>query len=228
MKLPWKQSYNTSPTTPEERAAAAKAYGDERREASKPKPSTAFRSSESDHTQRDEFEEGWQRLLGESNAVHNTGTSRRSSSQRPISFYYGTERQSGVNIPTGLAYGLGLIAVALVGAGSAKIVDSNYGSDRAARYLEQQGYTNVVHTDTDYFLIFGCGKGDTVKYDMEATAQNGDRVNAIVCKGLFKGATFRDGGLVTPDAPVSPVSPRDYSSHLSSQLGARVLSFPTA
>lgn len=52
------------------------------------------------------------------------------------------------------------------------------------------------HTDTDRFFagLGGCGKGDIVAYELEATAPNGTQgVDILVCKGLLKGATLRQG-----------------------------------
>lgn len=89
------------------------------------------------------------------------------------------------------------MAVATVALWSVNIAITNgsYGSERGQEYLEQQGYTNVESTGTHMFFVGfqGCGESDSVKYSFEATAPNGDSVDMMVCKGLFKAATIREG-----------------------------------
>lgn len=83
-----------------------------------------------------------------------------------------------------LAFGAGLIA------------DAEYGSDRAQRYVEQQGYTDVELIDKDLFLVAwrGCASDDSVAYDFKATAPNGTQNAGVkVCDGLLKAATIREG-----------------------------------
>ncbi len=74
-----------------------------------------------------------------------------------------------------------------------KVADIRYGEEEAQEYLEQNNYSDVTYRDTDLFLVGvrGCGTEDYVKYEFDATAPNGAEVGAIVCKGIFKGATFR-------------------------------------
>lgn len=93
----------------------------------------------------------------------------------------------------------GLIAAVGAGAylGPGKAVDATYGSDRAQDYVEQSGFTNVHHTDTDTtaMALRGCNSPEEVaagaKYEFTATALNGEEVKLFVCKGLLKGATIR-------------------------------------
>jgi hypothetical protein len=103
------------------------------------------------------------------------------------------ERSTGVDVAiVGGFIAVGLGANALLGA----VVDGNYGADKAEDYVEQSGYTDVEHVDTDKFLVgwSDCGKDDIVKYAFEATAPNGVvDSKVIVCKGLFKSATLRQG-----------------------------------
>lgn len=71
------------------------------------------------------------------------------------------------------------------------------GADAATEYLEDAGYSKVVHTNTELrtplnlFMLQGCEKGDMAKYSFEATAPNGKHhVSRIVCKGLISGPTI--------------------------------------
>jgi hypothetical protein len=97
--------------------------------------------------------------------------------------------------------GLGRTALVIFLAGAATLAtgsaatDANYGAAKATEFLEQSGYTDVEHENTDMFLIGkrGCGRDDSVMYEFDATAANGDNVEMIVCKGFFKGATIRQG-----------------------------------
>jgi hypothetical protein len=75
------------------------------------------------------------------------------------------------------------------------LVDSGYGEEKAIEFAEDQGYSDVHLTDKDIFLPEwkGCGKSDVVGYDLEATSARGSQVELIVCKGIFKGATLRQG-----------------------------------
>lgn len=88
-----------------------------------------------------------------------------------------------------VALGLGLEA------GTAKIADAGYGADKAKSFLEDAGYTHVEHTDTDYMFIqvTGCGRDDNVKYEFDAVGPTGNTTELDVCKGMFKGATIRQG-----------------------------------
>lgn len=91
--------------------------------------------------------------------------------------------------------------IAAVGAGAyiapGKVVDATYGSGRAQDYVEQSGFTNVHHTDTDTtaMVLRGCNNirdaAAGAKYEFTATALNGEDVKLFVCKGLLKGATIR-------------------------------------
>lgn len=87
------------------------------------------------------------------------------------------------------------VAAGAFWAGSVAITESNYGSDRGQQYLEQQGYKDVQPTGTNTLFVswHGCGVNDIVQYNFKADAPNGDHVGMMVCKGLFKGATSRQG-----------------------------------
>jgi hypothetical protein len=75
------------------------------------------------------------------------------------------------------------------------IADAGYGEEKAKGFAEDQGYSNVQVTDKDIFLPEwrGCGSSDVVGYDLEATSARGVQVELIVCKGILKGATLRQG-----------------------------------
>jgi hypothetical protein len=98
-------------------------------------------------------------------------------------------------IGLGIWAGMAVLAAAFdYGVGA--IANANYGTDDATKYLQQAGYTNVVHTDTDKFLVQlnGCGKGDFVKHEFMATGPTGVAGPVDVCSGLLsKGATIRQG-----------------------------------
>ena len=87
------------------------------------------------------------------------------------------------------------VAAGAFWAGSVAITESNYGSDQGQQYLEQQGYKDVKPTDTNILFVgwHGCGDSDIVQYNFDTVAPNGSPVGMMVCKGLFKAATSRQG-----------------------------------
>lgn len=91
----------------------------------------------------------------------------------------------------------GIALVLAISAGVGEYVEKGYGPDKARTYLEQNGYNNASLTDTDTFMtgLQGCDATDAVKHEFIATAPNETRVKVMVCNGLFKGATIRQGGV---------------------------------
>ena len=62
-------------------------------------------------------------------------------------------------------------------------------SGNAHRVLSAQGYTNIKITG---YSLFGCSKDEKKHTGFTAVAPNGQRVEGVVCEGLFfKGATIR-------------------------------------
>jgi hypothetical protein len=78
-----------------------------------------------------------------------------------------------------------------------EIVEHGYSEGDARQYLEQVGYSNEKLIDEDTILVGfqGCDQTDAVKYEFMATAPNGTAMRVMVCNGLFKGATIRQGGV---------------------------------
>ena len=77
-----------------------------------------------------------------------------------------------------------------------KVTDKRYGVEKAGEYLEQLGYTDVTPGGQTIWFpgVKGCDKSDAVMYRFDATTPNGtEGESMIVCKGLFKGATARQG-----------------------------------
>lgn len=79
--------------------------------------------------------------------------------------------------------------------GQGELVKATYGADDAQEYVEDSGYTNVQLEDTDTILVGvrGCGEKDAVSYEFSAESPSGSDVDVLVCKGLLKGATLRQG-----------------------------------
>src|SRR4051812_41536728 len=99
---------------------------------------------------------------------------------------------------TKLATNIVTIALLLgASAGIGKYVEHGYGPDEAKQYLDQNGYKNEHLIDTDTFAVgfAGCDQLDAVKHEFLATAPNDTKVKVMVCNGLFKGATIRQGGV---------------------------------
>lgn len=92
-------------------------------------------------------------------------------------------------------YALAFTAIMGLNLGSGKVAESMYPTEEAAHFLDESGYTDIDHIDTDIFLtgLRGCGKGDGVKHEFTATGLNGDSVEVLVCDGIMKGATIRQG-----------------------------------
>lgn len=59
---------------------------------------------------------------------------------------------------------------------------------QAREVLSAQGYENIEVTGWD---MFGCGEDDTFQTGFQADGPNGQRVDGVVCSGIFKGATVR-------------------------------------
>jgi len=92
--------------------------------------------------------------------------------------------------------GCAVLGILVIQGGCAKLTEENYDSDDARKFLEQSGYTDIEHVDTDVFMITfrGCGRDDAIKYEFEATGPTGIPAEVDVCKGMLKGATIRQGG----------------------------------
>ena len=88
-----------------------------------------------------------------------------------------------------------ILAVGTLDYGSGVLADANYGSNRAKAYLEDSGYTNPILKDVDKLMtgFNGCDRTDNVVYEFKAKGLNGKETNVKVCKGVFKGATIRQG-----------------------------------
>ena len=59
----------------------------------------------------------------------------------------------------------------------------------ARRVLEHQGYRGI---ETTGYSWFGCGEDDIYATGFKALSASGDRVEGVVCKGVFKGSTVRE------------------------------------
>ncbi len=92
-------------------------------------------------------------------------------------------------------YGSLLVAAMSVDYGVGEIADHTYGADRAVAYAEQNGYTGVTLDGVEHLAVEfrGCSDSDEVGYELEGTAPNGVHAHILVCKGIFKGATLRQG-----------------------------------
>lgn len=91
--------------------------------------------------------------------------------------------------------GMAALATAIV-IGTPALTNATYGEERAKQYVEQMGFEDVTHVDTDWFFVGwqGCSDTDSVGYNFEAVADHDDEVvQLLVCKGLLKGATLREG-----------------------------------
>ncbi|HET7673080.1 MAG TPA: hypothetical protein VFK11_01025 [Candidatus Saccharimonadales bacterium] len=79
--------------------------------------------------------------------------------------------------------------------GAGELTKATYGSDDAKEYVQDNGYTNVELEDTDtvFVGVRGCDQKDTLSYEFSAEAPSGNDVDVLVCKGLLKGATLRQG-----------------------------------
>lgn len=85
--------------------------------------------------------------------------------------------------------------VAALAVGQGVVVDRLYGEERAAEFVEQNGFTDLQLTSKKIALIGfrGCDGRDAVGYEFTAQAPNGTIADLRVCKGIFKGATLRQG-----------------------------------
>lgn len=105
---------------------------------------------------------------------------------------YYHESQVGVTAG-GLALLAGTVTALTFGVG--KTVDANYGEEKARDYVEQNGYTDVDHQETNIMFVGvqGCDSNDAAGYEFTAVSPNDTPVEVTVCKGIFKGATLRQG-----------------------------------
>lgn len=53
--------------------------------------------------------------------------------------------------------------------------------------------TKAGYTDAQYkgHSVFGCGKGDLFKDSFSVKNPQGQRIDTVVCRGIFKGSTIR-------------------------------------
>lgn len=120
-------------------------------------------------------------------------TTRYPQPNRSKGFSYNPYKRS-LDPEIAASIGAGVLAFGLWAA-SLAITSANYNSDDAQQYLEQQGYTNVQSEGTDVLFVGfkGCDGADNMKFSFEATGANGVDTHVMVCKGLFKAATARQG-----------------------------------
>lgn len=88
--------------------------------------------------------------------------------------------------------------VAVIVLGSCAVSASNFTEEEARVVLESQGYRDAEHVDKDVLFVGvkGCADSDIAMHEFVATGQNGVQMEVDVCKGIFKGATVRVGGIV--------------------------------
>lgn len=101
------------------------------------------------------------------------------------------ERLTGEILRTAVPIVVVLGAGGLITRGCAEMAEEP--RDRVVDFVEDSGYNNVEITDIDKApFIWGCSKGDTVKYEISAVSANtGREVEIDVCDGLLKGMTIR-------------------------------------
>lgn len=95
-----------------------------------------------------------------------------------------------------LFYVVVVVAMVLIVAGCEYVVGTSFVDQQTAiSAMESAGYTNVqvVGRQNVFVSLLGCGKEDSVKFDMVAVNPNGETVtNTYVCVGWpWKGATIR-------------------------------------
>lgn len=73
------------------------------------------------------------------------------------------------------------------------VVEQNYDATDAVATAEDMGFTDAEVTEVNrwYPGFQGCDEKDSIGFELNATNPNGDEVDLLVCKGLFKGATIR-------------------------------------
>lgn len=113
---------------------------------------------------------------------------------------YNTQIMRRGYMPERLSTPVAILGIALAFSGGAswvagEITKATYGSDDAKEYVEDNGYTNVELEDTDtvFVGVRGCAQQDTLSYEFHADSPAGNEVDVLVCKGLLKGATLRQG-----------------------------------
>lgn len=90
--------------------------------------------------------------------------------------------------------GLVLLALAAVIAIISFCRGACVGQDSATNALEKQGYSQIVVTDHDWFLVGlrGCDAKDAAKFTAKVVNPVGKQTEVFVCVGWpFKGATVR-------------------------------------
>ena len=93
------------------------------------------------------------------------------------------------NLKKGILVGLTAAAFAVSGVSMRGLEDR----DGAINILEKDGrFVNVEVGGVD---SFSCGKGDVFRTHFQAETAEGKRIEGTVCRGFFKGATIRLGGL---------------------------------
>jgi hypothetical protein len=93
---------------------------------------------------------------------------------------------------------VGLALTLAIDAGVGEYVQHHYSVNDGRTFLEQSGYKDPKVKDVDTFGVgfAGCDYTDATKYEFTAVPPNGDgRIRVMVCNGLFKGATIRQGGV---------------------------------
>lgn len=88
---------------------------------------------------------------------------------------------------TGIMVGIQLLVVAIFMV-NVLFLGGCTDAPKATNLLQQQGYSQVEITG---YRFFGCGEQDAWHTGFVATAPNGQRVEGVVCEGVFKGQTIR-------------------------------------
>lgn len=103
-------------------------------------------------------------------------------------------------MPESIATPAAIFGIALAFSGGAswgagEITKATYSADDAKGYVEDNGYTHVELEDTDTIFVGvrGCDQKDTLSYEFSAESPSGNNVDVLVCKGILKGATLRQG-----------------------------------
>lgn len=102
-------------------------------------------------------------------------------------------------ITSGIAlFGTAITLGGLVGGvtwGQGEIIKASYSANDAKEYVKSNGYKDVKLEDIDTILVGarGCDQKDGASYEFSAEAPSGVEVDVLVCKGLLKSATLRQG-----------------------------------
>lgn len=76
----------------------------------------------------------------------------------------------------------------IVGLISTVLLSSCTNESVATQTLLDSGYTNPTHLG---YSAFACSSDDHFADKYQVTAPSGNRIEVVVCSGLFKGATIR-------------------------------------